>query len=430
MRTRERANSFPAATLFFVDLCLRSKRERIRRAAFAGACALGAALAASACGTEQPPQAGYGGIFSDGGGTGNPDKPPDFGFDSGLGPHDCNLGPDKGVCTCVDMQVLADVPNIYFMLDRSGSMSLTAPNAPSTAPTKWQTVVNVVAHAVSKLGPRINVAAAVFPDWATAGSACATGSELVGLRHGDAPAGSTSGPTYRAFIGELLQLSPNGGTPTAATLTALLPKVKSLSGRTYVILATDGGPNCDDQAACTVDECIVNIEQSAPGCTPGSQPNCCDSAHFGPANCLDSAATIAAVTAYANATVPVYVIGVPGSGPYAALLDKVAQAGGTARSASPYYYRVDGYDEASFQTALFQIAAKIVASCTLKLGSAPQDPSKVNVFFDGAVVPQNGPDGWKLDGDTVTLLGASCDKVMAGQVLDVNVSGGCPTVVR
>jgi hypothetical protein len=411
-----------------VDLCLRSKRERIRRSALVVACAFVAAIAASACGDGLPPQAG--GLFPDAGDEGNGDDAPDFGFDSGLGPHDCNLGPDHGVCTCVDMQVLADIPNLYFVLDRSGSMSLTAPNAPAGAPTKWETVVNVVAHAVSKLGPRINVAAAVFPDWATAGNTCTPGSELVGLRHGDSPAGSLTGSTYKAFIGELLQLSPNGGTPTAATLEALLPKMKTLPGRTYVILATDGGPNCNANTACTVDQCIVNIESSAPGCAPLTAPNCCDPGKYGPLNCLDSAATIAAVNDYTAATIPVYVIGVPGSGPYSALLDQLAQAGGTARSSSPYYYRVDGYDEASFQSALFQVAAKIVASCTLKLGSVPQDPTKVNVFFDGTVVPQDGPDGWTLVGDTVTLLGASCDKVLSGAVLDVNISGGCPTVLH
>jgi hypothetical protein len=37
-------------------------------------------------------------------------------------------------------------------------------------------------------------------------------------------------------------------------------------------------------------------------------------------------------------------------------------------------------------------------------------------------------DGWTLDGATVTLLGASCQQVLSGAVLDVRVVAGCPTV--
>jgi hypothetical protein len=62
----------------------------------------------------------------------------------------------------------------------------------------------------------------------------------------------------------------------------------------------------------------------------------------------------------------------------------------------------------------------------------------VNVFFDGSPVPQAGPDGWTLtttreDGGsqtTVTVLGASCQKILAGDVLDVRVVAGCPTVTQ
>jgi hypothetical protein len=408
-----------------VGIRSRTQGRRTSRA-LGGGLALAAAVVA--CAVDQPPMAGSSWPIADAGAD-REDATPDFHFEAG--PHPCNLG-NGTYCTCSDTKVLADVPNVYLILDRSGSMSQTAPNAPPQAPSKWSTVVTVVAHAISALGPRIDVGAAVFPDPMVDPNvnACAVGRERVSVRPGDTPAGSMTGPTYKAIVSDLLTLSPGGGTPTAATLQSLLPGLKSLSGRTYVILATDGGPNCDTNATCDVTECILNIEASASGCYPNQLPNCCDSAHYGGASCLDSAPTIAAVSAYADANIPVYVIGVPGSGPYSALLDQLAQAGKTARAASPFYYRVDGYDEASFQAALFQVAAKIVASCTLKLEAPPADPGLLNVFLDGTVVPQAGADGWTLDASTITLLGASCDKVLSGQVLDVNVSGGCPTVVR
>jgi hypothetical protein len=50
------------------------------------------------------------------------------------------------------------------------------------------------------------------------------------------------------------------------------------------------------------------------------------------------------------------------------------------------------------------------------------------VFLDGKVLPQSGPDGWTLDGSTVTILGASCLEITEGDVIDVRVEDGCPTV--
>jgi hypothetical protein len=60
----------------------------------------------------------------------------------------------------------------------------------------------------------------------------------------------------------------------------------------------------------------------------------------------------------------------------------------------------------------------------------PPDPTQVNVFLDEQVLAQAGADGWTLSGQTVTLLGGSCQKVLAGQVLDVRVVAGCPTLQR
>jgi len=66
----------------------------------------------------------------------------------------------------------------------------------------------------------------------------------------------------------------------------------------------------------------------------------------------------------------------------------------------------------------------------LTLDQVPPDPSQLNVFLDGAVLPQAGADGWTLNGTIVTILGSSCDEITAGDVLDVRVEDGCPTVTQ
>jgi hypothetical protein len=323
----------------------------------------------------------------------------------------CNLGPEGGVCACVDQPLLGDAPTIYFVLDRSGSMLEL---------NKWSNIQAVLEKLVVALGPRASVGAAVFPD--PKEDQCAPGVQVFPPHRGDAPAG-TPGPTADTLATVLHKIPAAGGTPTATTLSALLARLTGLSGKTFVILATDGGPNCNSNAMCTTAECTNNIDNTT-GCPPDGQ-NCCSSQ---PESCLDSQPTIDAVTAIAAAKIPVYVVGVPGSAPYANLLDQLAQAGGTARASEPLYYAIDSADQTALLSVLSGIAAQITGTCALDLGSVPPDPNLVNVFFDERALPQMGPDGWTLDGTTVTILGASCKRILTGGVLDVRVVAGCPTV--
>lgn len=334
----------------------------------------------------------------------------------------CGKGPDGGVCACVDEPLALDAPTLYFVLDRSGSMNDGG---------KWGTVQSVIGSLAVSLGQRAKFGAAVFPD--PTQDDCVPGGPVwpmdgVAPLQGDGTL-DTPGPRDISLITTLKQINANGGTPTAATLSALLPKVQAWGGKTYVVLATDGGPNCDANASCTAAMCTLNIESDV-GCTP-TGPNCCSPTGVGgPPSCLDAQPTIDAVAAFAAAGIPVYVIGVPGSEPYATLLDELAMAGGTARGSEPEYYAVTTYDEQALSTAMSQIAAKVTGSCTLTLNAVPPVPDEVNVFLDGNAIAQAGPNGWTLNGETVTILGTSCQSILDGDVIDVRVVAGCPTVTH
>jgi hypothetical protein len=228
--------------------------------------------------------------------------------------------------------------------------------------------------------------------------------------------------------------APNGGTPTAETLLALTPELAGFSGPTFAILATDGGPNCNFDLSCAVDQCTANIDEVAPQCV-GSF-NCCTQSwtgcsagcHF---DCLDGDRTVAAVAALASRGVPTFIIGEPGSEAYASVLNAAAQAGRTARPTAPYYYPVGTVDErvdsASLVDALTNIANRIAASCALQLVPPVGDPDLVNVVIEGNEVPQTGANGWTVDGQTVTLLGQTCDQVL-GEGEKPIVTLGCPTL--
>ncbi len=374
------------------------------------ACALAIALvAARGCGYGHPPLLGD--SPADGGRGGD-----NFDFDATFAPPKCEVvTPDGGVCGCTDVPLLTDAPNLYFVLDRSGSMA---------EDNKWTTVRTVVGKLITAIGPRATFGAAIFPN--PNRDDCSAGGEVLAPRRGDAPAGH-AGYTNAALL-STTNVPAQGGTPTAATLRAIKSRLTSLRGRTYVILATDGGPNCNARTSCGVEACIPNIESGVSGCSPSTPPNCCDAQHFGPASCLDAQPTIDAVNDLHASGIDTYVVGVPGSGPYATILDDLASAGHTARSARPYYYRVDSADETALLSALSEIAAKIVASCTLPLNQTPANPNLVNVYIDERPVANDATNGWSLSGSTVTLLGATCDRVMSGRALDIRVIEGCPTV--
>lgn len=368
-------------------------------------CAAVCLAVVAACGGGQPP------LLSD---NIQDAAPRETGLFVDTGAPQCNAGPGLDVCACTELSFLSDVPNMVFVLDRSGSMA---------DQKKWETIRIVLANIMTDLGPRAGFGIAMFPD-PNSPDSCAAGSMAMSLHQGDSPAG-TEGPTTLAAL-KVTSAPPAGGTPTALTLSDLLPVLTSLKGRTFVILATDGGPNCNPNAGCDAPLCIDNIEGDW-GCTP-TGPNCCDPNVYGPLDCLDEQPTIDAVAAIAKAGIPAYVIGVPGSGPYSALLDQLATAGNTARATEPLYFRVDTADQTTLQAALAQIAAKITATCTLTLTPVPPDPAHVNVYFDNTPVPADPVNGWTLSGATVTLVGNACNAVMSGEVLNVRVVAGCPTV--
>jgi hypothetical protein len=324
-----------------------------------------------------------------------------------------DAGPGGPSCTGTEIPLEVNAPNLYFVLDASGSMQ---------EDSKWSNVQAVVAQLITELGERARFGAAVFPAPLT--NECATGVEVMPLRLGD-----SQGATASAFM-TATSITPVGGTPTAATIAALTPELGGFPESTFAVLATDGGPNCDAALACGVDQCTSNMD-GAQGCPVGGTPNCCDpTTGIGGLGCLDGPRATQAVSALSAAGVPTYVLGIPGSAPYAAVLDDLATAGGTARPTEPLYYRVDSADTSALGAAFAQIAAQITASCTFILKHAPKQPDEFNVYVGGAVVPRDGPDGWSLQGTKLALEGATCASIRSGTALSVRVLEGCPTVTR
>jgi von Willebrand factor type A domain-containing protein len=228
----------------------------------------------------------------------------------------------------------------------------------------------------------------------------------------------------------LAKTSPGGGTPTADALAAALTYFttgdgKSLKGDRYVLLATDGGPNCGSvDSKCNADRCTPNLDGLCP------DGNCC--AGEG-AYCLDDVAVVKQLEALAAAGIPTFVVGIPGTEKYAQYLEAFAVGGGvTNPKAPPSYYAVSADGGVDQLTRTFvDITTHLVRSCEVDLGQGPADERLVNVAVDCQIVPFADGSGWSIEAEDPTkllLAGDACEQLQNQGARRVDVVYGCPTI--
>jgi hypothetical protein len=221
------------------------------------------------------------------------------------------------------------------------------------------------------------------------------------------------GPLRAADIASVLSgLSICGSTPTSQTLVNAHDYLRTTTTghNQYVLLATDGVPNCNsslDPDTCT---CL----DTDTGCAGR------------PEACLDDTATYAALDALLADGIPTYVLGM---GSWLTtdreIMNNMAEHGGTT---SFYAAETPADILAQFET----IMGTVVVSCRFDIHPGPEvDPTKVNFYIDGEVVPRDTSHvaGWDyVDDDTIEFYGVWCDRIMSGSISDVSAKFGCPTV--
>jgi hypothetical protein len=329
--------------------------------------------------------------------------------------------------------------NVLLVIDKSASMKDQPTGFPSD---KWSALQAALSAALDQVKATISFGIEFFPNPPELTNPMQTcfvpsGASAIGIPIGP---GSTTVPT---ILKAIQSTAPAGGTPTAAALQRAYEyfttgAAKALTGNRYVLLATDGGPDCNSALTCGAATCTINLDGHTCGPPRGNAPNnCCDSNVGGPnapGACLDDAGTVAAINALRTAGVRTFVVGIPGSEAYASYLDAFAEAGGETNPAGPpkYFAVTASGGVAGLTAVLSSITKQLVTTCNLQLKSVPPDLSKLNVSVDGKVVPQAGPDGWALDTatspPTVILKGATCSKIEMSGADTVQVVYGCPTV--
>lgn len=233
-------------------------------------------------------------------------------------------------------QACGITPVLLVIQDRSASMS-DPPSSGATA-SKWSTASSVVPQVLGTYASGFDYGLMMFPG-SPSTDVCSVGVSSLGV-------GASVSQIQQKYTGS----TPAGATPMATTLLAARDYLSSLnlSVPAYVLLITDGQPNCNG----SLDGNTCTCTKSTYGCLPGSGGTSY--------NCLDDTRTEDAAAQVRAAGFPVYVVGFGASSTVdnnAAVLDAIASSGGTNHSYS-------ALSTGDLQAALNQIVGGVTGCCT------------------------------------------------------------------
>jgi hypothetical protein len=345
-----------------------------------------------------------------GGGDADADGDADAPWD-GTPPPDDGGRPEFGdyheeVCDEEGFEIARIIPDMLIVLDRSNSMEIDR---------HWNPVREAIYAVTGAMDRQIWFGLMVFPNAQDPGACVGSSTNQC------APAVGTLVPcaegNFRAIRDTLGLMVTCGGTPTAETLEAAKSYLQMLSPVTghppFILLATDGAPNC-------------NAELPGASCTCTGAPGSCASYS---SNCLDDARTYAVISELRAVGIQTFVVGIAVSA-WRTVLDEMALRGGTGAAFM-------AEDAASIRTAFEDIAGAI-ASCEfdMRSPSPSADPGLVNFYFDGEAVPRDrdGPcdNGWAWMDEEHTRIqfcGTYCSDLLGRRVGEVTATWGCPTIL-
>ena len=293
--------------------------------------------------------------------------------------------------------------DVVFTIDRSGSMALSidGDEMPPPRQTRWFLLRQAMDAALDSVGTRVRIGAKFYPDPVSMPmvpeDACRTSPGIdVAPRIGGAS------EVIRIFD----ETVPIGGTPTALAVAAARDELeRSEASRRFIVLATDGGPNCNpglDARTCL--------------CTGRLPEDCSENPDTGRFSCLDDTRTLATLqNTFSIEGIPVYVVGIedPTRPELSDLLDRMAVAGGRPRMVpgERQFYSADS--AADLSAALDEITSSIVR-CAFVSPSVPDTDEGFRLEVDGEVIPRDemGIEGWRWTnraGGEMELAGESCE---------------------
>lgn len=333
---------------------------------------------------------------------------------------------DAPICVPRTFELMTRGSQVVIAVDRSSSMRYDlVGNDPPRGPDRWTLLRDALRGALTAdIDRRVEVGAKFFPrplrpdEPATIDLVCSSAPGL-DLR-----------PATRN-VSRLLDIfattEPGGGTPTATALWDVRDFYRTDPGDLprFVLLATDGGPNCNGAPSPPPPTCL---------CT-GPDPSFCDprTSPIAGYNCIDQRRTLDVISElYDDLGVPVFVVGIddPNRPDLSAVLDRMAVAGGRPLppGAPHRYYSVRRVDD--LRDALGEITDAI-ARCVYTIRPAPTADAEVEIRVGGVPVPRDPSqtDGWDFlvpNRTQIGLFGSACEATAGGGLVDGIID--CPDV--
>ncbi|MHB8877832.1 MAG: adventurous gliding motility lipoprotein CglB [Myxococcaceae bacterium] len=345
-------------------------------------------------------------------------------------------------------------PNMMILLDKSGSMNFAADSTvpgcetckdsmcgagcPRTRMADLRAAMNGFLTGTGATVARVGLLP--YPNGTNSATACTAGSvgsvatngvELNAPSDSDADLRAAAAAVNTKIAGTV----PFGGTPTAGSLAALAgyEPLKAKERSNFILLLTDGAPNCNP-----ISPPPPEVSPATCRCTaPALQGNCTSA---GLNQCLDKSAVVTAVTDLrVNSGIKTIVVGFgtdTSAGDAAEVLTAAALAGGMERTCPdgtdaecdsksppapgscntalkkclvPYYKAADG---AALTAALVKIGTLVGVGnvCEYTLDATPSNDKFLTVIVDGVSLSASDTT-WRYASGKVTFLGAFCDKL-------------------
>lgn len=334
-------------------------------------------------------------------------------------------------------------PNLWLLVDRSGSMVTNADACPPGSCTRWQALQDAMGAFLTNHGDVARMALTLLPANPEPGGSCEPAeSDAVVL-----PPATAEDEGHEqelrdtaAQINAVIQ-SPathcGNGTPTGASV-AFVGSHDTLQQDDqrgdYILLLTDGLPNCNEQNAdnCTSGRCYCTVSA------------CRQDNSYCARGCLDDNATAAVIGQQKSKGIQTVVLAfgreaTARDGAAPAALAKMANAGGTrfrkcttnndcdptgtlndtcnAGFCSRQYFSANNAEELA--NALLAISQSAVGqdACTIQLSDPPPSAQYVAVLNNGSDVPAAGANGvanWTFDGTNIVFPSTSpyCQAIM------------------
>jgi hypothetical protein len=348
-------------------------------------------------------------------------------------------------------------PNIMLLVDKSGSMDEGLDGVKGTLPSKLTVLRETMNKFLTDNGKRARIGLTFFPqtDDSAMNTSCKPADRIAtALPATGVETDSVLQSNAATVIAKIQSTPAKGGTPTSRSLAYVgsLPELKDAADPrdNFVLLLTDGLPNCNDALrpqVCNGSNALSPLQcvSTTPnGTMDWAKPYCEATAGTANNQCLDRDGVVEEVKKLRANEIRTIVVGFgsgTAGGNAAETLNAAALAGGFTRQCvngtdaecgagnscdkarkvcSVQFFQASNANDLSDALAKIYDGIVVGDPCKYPLESQPSDPRLLAVLINGENTPP-GADTWQYTAGVIQFQGALCTKVKTPQMTELKV---------